>query len=230
MKRSKRYREAEKAVEKEKQYLLEKAVELLKSLPQAKFDETVEISVKLTADPKRGDQVVRGSARMPKGTGKTKRVVVFCEPEKEAEAKEAGADFAGGKELIDKVSSGWLEFDYCISTPSMMRLVSRLGRILGPRGLMPSPKTGSVTDNLAFAVKEAKGGKIDFRMDKTGCVNVGVAKLSFPSADIVENANAFLQALVAAKPAAVKGKLIKSVSISATMSPGLKVRWEESAG
>ncbi len=206
-----------------KVYSLDEAVEIIRKLPKAKFDETVELSFKMGVDVKKSDQMIRGSARLPYGTGKTKKVLVFCEPEKEEEAKKAGADYAGGRELIDKINSGWMDFDYCISTPSMMRNVSRLGRILGPRGLMPSPKTGSVTENIAFAVEDAKKGKIDFKMDKFGCVNAGIGKVSFPKEQIVENAKSFIKSLIAAKPAAAKGKYIKSAAVSATMSIGLRL-------
>lgn len=224
MKRSKRYQEAIKFIDRNKIYKIEEAISLLKKIPRAKFDETVEISCNLGVDYRQSDQMVRGSVVLPHGTGKKIKVLVFCESEKEKDAKEAGADYVGGSELIDKISQeNWLEFDYCISTPSMMRLVSRLGKILGPRGLMPSPKTGSVTDNIAYAVSEAKRGKIDFRMDKTGCLHCGIGKVSFPEKSLAENIHSFLEAVYAARPAAAKGDLIKSIFLSTTMSPSLSV-------
>jgi len=224
MKRSKRYQEAVKLVDKSKIYTIEEALEVLKRIPHPKFDETVEISCKLNVDPRKSDQMVRGSVSLPYGTGKKVKVLVFCEPEKEKEAKEAGADFVGGQDLIDKIQKeNWLDFDYCISTLVMMKLVSRLGRILGPRGLMPSPKTGTVTNNLAQAIKEAKQGKVDFRMDKTGCIHAGVGKISFPLEHLKENIKVFLDTLNNLRPQAVKGEFIKATYLSLTMSPALKI-------
>ena len=225
-KHSKRYLECRKLVERGKEYSLQEAIEILKKMPHPKFDETVELSCKLNVDPKKSDQVVRGSVVLPHGRGKVVRVLVFCEAEKEEEARQQGADFVGGQELVDKIlKEGWLDFDCCISTPSMMRLVSKLGRILGPRGLMPSPKTGTVTTNISYAIKEAKRGKVDFRMDKTGCVHLGVGKISFSSEAILENIKTFKEALNAAKPQACKGELVKSVYLSSSMGVGIKVRW-----
>ena len=178
-------------------------------MPQAKFDQTVEVNSKLGADPKQSDQMLRGSVVLPHGTGKDVKVLVFCEPEKEKDARESGADHIGTNETVDKIlKDGWTDFDCCISTPSMMRVVSKLGRFLGPRGLMPSPKTGTVTENISYAVKEAKRGKIDFRMDKLGCVHVGVGKVSFTEEAIRENVKAFIDALSAAKPQSIKGDFI----------------------
>ena len=223
MAHSRRYREAEKKVEGNKTYPLVEAVDLLKSMPKPKFDEAVEISGKLGADPKQSDQMVRGSVVLPHGTGKQVKVLVFCEPEKEKDAKDAGADYIGSQETVDKIlKEGWTDFDCCISTPSMMRLVSKLGKFLGPRGLMPSPKTGTVTENIAHAVSEAKRGKIDFRMDKLGCIHVGVGKLSFSSQDLSENVKAFVVALKAVKPPSVKGDFIGDLYLSATMGPAVK--------
>lgn len=223
MKRSKRYNEALKVVDKEKTYSLEDAIGTLKKMPGVKFDETVDISVKLGVDPSKSEQAVRGSAKLPHGTGKDVRVVVFCEPEKESDAKDAGADYVGSSDLISKVENGWMDFDYCISTPSMMRNVSRLGKVLGPRGLMPSPKSGSVTDNLSYAVKEAKEGKVDFRMSKLGNLSAGVGKVSFSQPALIDNINAFLASLIKAKPSASKGKFLTSVYLSSTMSPSLRL-------
>ncbi len=210
-------------VEKTKVYSLEEALNLLEKTHQVKFDETVDINIKLGIDLKKTDQLVRGSSKLPHGTGKTTRVLVFCESEKEEQARKAGADFVGGKDLIEKISGGWLEFDYCIATPGIMKDVSKLGKVLGPRGLMPSPKVGTVTENLAVAVTEAKQGKIDFKMDKLGCVNVGIGKISFGKKKIAENADVFINSLLAAKPAGTKGKFVKSATISTTMGPGLKI-------
>jgi len=224
MKRSKRYKEADTKREYGKIYGLEDAIEALLSMPRVKFDESLEVSCKLGVDPRQSEQMVRGSIVLPHGIGKTIKVLVFCEPDKESEAKSAGADHIGTKDIIEKITKdGWLDFDYCISTPGMMREVSKLGKVLGPRGLMPSPKTGSVTPNVAYAIKEAKRGKIDFRMDKLACVHVGVGKLSFKKQALVENVRAFIDALVAAKPAASKGEYFKEYHLSCTMSPSVKV-------
>ena len=224
MKRSKKYIEAKKLVEEGKAYSIDAAVELLKSMPKVKFDQTVELSGKLGIDPKQSDQMVRGSVVLPHGTGKEIKVLVFCEPEKEKDAKSAGADFIGSEDVINKIlKGGWTGFDCCIATPSMMRSVSKLGRFLGPRGLMPSPKTGTVTDNVAYAIGEAKRGKIDFRVDKLGCIHVGVGKISFGQKALVENINAFVKALAASRPQSLKGDFIKSVHVSATMSPSLRI-------
>jgi large subunit ribosomal protein L1 len=223
MRYSKRYREALKLVEKNKAYSIEEAVEILKKMPHAKYDETLEVSGKLGVDPKQTDQAVRGSLVLPSGTGKNVKVLVFCEPEKENEAKEAGADYLGSQETIDKINAGWFDFDCCIATAGMMKLVSKLGKVLGPRGLMPSPKTGTVTENVSHAVKEAKRGKVDFRMDKFGCLQMGLGKISFSKEALVENVKAFTETLLAAKPAAVKGEFIRSLYLSTTVSPSVRI-------
>lgn len=221
---SKRYLEAKKGVEEGKTYPLDEAIELLQSMPHVKFDETIEISGKLGVDPKQSDQMVRGSVVLPHGTGKEVKVLVFCDPEKESQAKESGADFIGSDEIVDKIlKEGWTGFDCCIATPSMMRMVSKLGKFLGPRGLMPSPKTGTVTDNISFAIGEAKRGKIDFRLDKFACLHVGVGKVSFKKEALVENLKTFLDALNAARPVAAKGEFISDLYLSTTMSPSVKV-------
>lgn len=223
MKHSKRYSEAVKFVEK-KSYSMEEAVKILKSMPRVKFDETLEFSAKLGVDASQSDQMVRGAVVLPYGTGKKIKILVFCEPEKEKEAQEAGADYVGGQDLGDKIlKEGWLDFDYCISTTSMMRVVSKLGKVLGPRGLMPSPKNGTVTDNVAYAVKEAKKGKISFRMDKIGCIHAGIGKMSFSQEQLVENVRAFVDSIVASRPAAVKGDFLKFYYLAATMSPSVQV-------
>jgi len=223
-KRSKRYREAQKLVDKDKIYSIKEAIEILKKMPKSKIDETLEVSCKLDIDPKQSDQTVRGSVILPHGTGKQIKVAVFCEPEKEAQAKEAGADLIGSTDLIDNIANGGnIDFDYCISTPGMMRYLSKIGKILGPRGLMPSPKTGTVTENISFAIKEAKKGKIDFRMDKFGCIYAGVGKISFLSDALVENVQAFIEAVKNSKPQGVKPDFIKSIFLSLTFSPSVRV-------
>jgi len=223
MKRSKRYTEAVGKVDKKKEYTVEEAVAMLKGFPKAKFDETVEVSCKLTIDAKKTDQLVRGSVSLPHGIGKKVTVIVFCEPEKEEMARKAGADHVGSTDLIEKISGGWVDFHYCIATPAMMSKVSKLGKVLGPRGLMPSTKTGSVTENIDKAVKETKLGKIDFKTDKLGCVQVGVGKLSFATDQLVGNIRSFIDALAAQKPASVHANLVQTMSISSTMSPGIKI-------
>jgi len=221
---SKKYKEALKLYDQEKNYSIAEAVEVLKSMPKTKFDETLEISGKLGVDPKQSDQMVRGSVVLPHGTGKDVRVLVFCDPEKESEAKESGADHVGSEDTINKIlNDGWVEFDCCIASPSMMRLVSKLGKFLGPRGLMPSPKTGTVTENIAYAIKEAKRGKIDFRLDKFGCIHAGIGKISFDASALIENVKAFVEALTAARPQAVKGDFIGTLYLSKAMGPSVKI-------
>ncbi|MBL7130047.1 MAG: 50S ribosomal protein L1 [Candidatus Omnitrophica bacterium] len=222
-KRSKKYRESLKLFDKKKIYNLEEAVSILKEMSQLKFDQSVDLGIHLNADPKKSDQLVRGTVVLPNGTGKTKRIAVFCKGEVEKEANESGADFVGGQELIDKVSGGWLEFDVAVSTPEMMRDLSKLGKILGPRGLMPSPKTGTVTNDIAQAVKELKAGKVEFKTDKQGGIHVLIGKISFESNKLIENIKALLSAISANRPSSVKGNLIKSISLSTTMSPGFKI-------
>ena len=224
MSSSKRYSEAKRGVEEGKPYPIDEAIALLQSMPHVKFDETVEISGKLGVDPKQSDQMVRGSVVLPHGTGKEVKVLVFCDPDKEKDAKDAGADFIGSDEIVDKIlKEGWTGFDCCIATPSMMRMVSKLGKFLGPRGLMPSPKTGTVTDNVAYAVGEAKRGKIDFRLDKFACIHVGIGKVSFKKEALVENLKTFLDALNAARPVAVKGDFVSDLYLSTTMGPSVKI-------
>ena len=222
-KQSKKYKESIKLVDKNKIYNLEEAVSILKKMPQLKFEQSVELGIYLNVDPKKSDQLLRGTVVLPNGTGKTKRIAVFCKGEAEKEAKEAGADFIGGQELIDKVSGGWLEFDVAVSTPEMMRDLSKLGKILGPRGLMPSPKTGTVTNNIANAVKELKAGKVEFKTDKQGGIHLLIGKISFDTNKLVENIKTLFSAIMASRPPTIKGNLIRSISISTTMSPGLKV-------
>lgn len=220
---SKRITAALAEVDTSKNYELREAVGLVKKAANAKFDETVEMALKLGVDPRQADQMVRGTAALPHGSGKVVRVVVFAKGEKEAEAKEAGADFVGSEELIEKVKGGWLEFDAAIATPDMMGNVGKLGRILGPRGLMPSPKSGTVTFEVARAVKEIKAGKIEFRADKNANIHVPIAKVSFAEEQIFENAAAILEAIVKARPSAAKGQFLRVATLSSTMGPGIRL-------
>lgn len=223
MRRSKRFKEIEKLIEGKASYTVEEAVEMLKKCPSVKFDQTVEVSFKMGLDPKKADQLVRGTVSLPKGTGKKVRVLVFAKGDKIKEAEEAGAEFAGSADLVEKVNNGWTDFDAVISTPDMMRDVGKLGKVLGPRGLMPSPKAGTVTQDVAKAVEEVKAGKIEFKLDKTSLINNIVGKLSFKAEDLVENIKALLQAIKRAKPAGAKGIYIHSFNVSSTMGPGLKI-------
>lgn len=223
IKRSKKYKEALKLIDKNKTYGIEEAVGILKKAPSLKFDQSVDLAIQLNVDSKKSDQLIRGTVVLPHGTGKTKRIAVFCKGEAEKEARESGADIVGGQELIDKVAGGWLEFDVAVSTPEMMKDLSKLGKVLGPKGLMPSPKTGTVTNNIAQAVNELKAGKVEFKTDKQGGIHVLVGKISFESAKLAENIKILLSAITAQKPPSVKGNLIKSVSLSSTMSPGFKL-------
>ena len=221
---SKRFVKASSLVEPGGAYTLERAVELLKEFPAAKFNETVELSASLNIDPKKTDQVVRGTVTLPHGTGKARRVVVFCKGEKELQAKEAGADAVGAAELIEKIQGGWMDFDVAVATPDLMRDVSRLGKILGPRGLMPSPKAGTVTDDVAKAVKEVKQGKVEFKMDKLANLHLVIGKRSFQPEQLADNARTVLEAIVRSRPSSVKGRLIKRLSLSSTMSPGVPLK------
>ncbi|MFC1694088.1 50S ribosomal protein L1 [Candidatus Latescibacterota bacterium] len=223
MKRGKRYREATGKIEREKQCLLEEAIELLHQIPKAKFDETVECAVRLGVDPKHADQMVRSTVVLPHGTGRTVRVLVFAKGEHETIAKEAGADYVGADDLVEKIQGGWLDFDVAIATPDMMKIVGRLGKILGSRGLMPNPKAGTVSFDVATAVKEAKAGKIEFRVDKAGNLHVPIGKRSFDTTKLKENIMSFMDAVVRAKPSAAKGTYVKGITISSTMSPGIKI-------
>ena len=218
---SKRYEQAATLVDRKKAYALSDAVAMLKEMPKVKFDETVELSVSLGIDPAKTDQAVRGTVRLPHGTGKTRRVVVFCKGERELVAKEAGADYVGSTELISKIEGGWLDFDVAIASPELMREVSKLGRILGPRGLMPSPKVGTVTEDVANAVAEVKQGKVEFKMDKLANLHVVIGKLSFAVEQLVANANAAMEAIIRARPSSLKGQFIRRAALSGTMSPGI---------
>jgi large subunit ribosomal protein L1 len=219
----KKFTAAAKQVE-ERPYPLEEAVPLVQKVKFAKFDETVELHLRLGVDPKHADQMVRGTIVLPHGLGKTKKVLVIASGDKLREATEAGADFVGGEDMVAKIQSeSWTDYDAVIATPDMMRSVGRLGKVLGPRGLMPNPKTGTVTTDVASAIKEVKAGKVEFRVDKTGVVHVGVGKVSFDTTKLLDNANALLQAVVKAKPSAAKGKYMKSATICSTMGPGVSL-------
>ena len=219
----KRYITAATQVEARRLYGPEEAVRLVKATATAKFDETVEAHIRLGVDPKQADQQVRGTVVLPHGTGKSVRVLVFAKGEKAKEAEAAGADIVGAEDLVEKIQGGWLEFDVAVATPDVMSLVGRLGRILGPRGLMPNPKAGTVTFDLARAVREIKAGKIEFRLDKTGIIHVPIGKARFSETQLLENLAALLEAIVRARPAAAKGQYIRSLTLSATMGPGVRV-------
>ncbi len=214
---------AKRAVDANDGVELGKAIEVAKAGATAKFDETMDMAVRLGVDPKHADQMVRGTVVLPHGTGKTVRVLVFAKGEKEKEAREAGADHVGAEDLVEKIQGGWLDFDRAIATPDVMGLVGRLGKVLGPRGLMPNPKTGTVTFEVGRAVREFKGGKIEFRVEKAGIVHVPFGKASFTPQQLTENATAVLEALLRAKPAASKGRYVQGISISSTMGPGVRV-------
>src|SRR5229473_3522696 len=220
----KKYREALKQIDREKHYPLEEALKLVIANKVAKFDETVELAVRLNVDPRQADQNVRGTVVLPHGTGKVPRVLVLAKGDKEREAREAGADFVGGEDLIKRIQEeNWLDFDRVIATPDIMGAVGRIGKILGPRGLMPNPRVGTVTFDVAKAVQEVKGGKVDYRVDKAGVVHARIGKTSFGDSKLVENAHALLNAIVRAKPSSAKGNYIKSVAVSSTMGPGVKI-------
>ncbi len=221
-KHGKKYTAAREQVE-DRPYALNEAVPLVQKLKFANFDETVALSIRLGVDPKHADQMVRGTVVLPHGLGKSKRVLVIASAAKQKEAEEAGADLIGGEELVDKIAGGWIDFDAVVATPDMMRVVGKLGKVLGPRGLMPNPKTGTVTPDVATAVKEIKAGKVEFRVDKTGIVHAPVGKTSFPAQSLVDNATALLDSVVKAKPPAAKGKYFRSITVSSTMGPGVKI-------
>jgi large subunit ribosomal protein L1 len=205
-----------------KGYAVEEAVPLLQKVKYAKFDETVELHMRLGVDPKHADQMVRGTVVLPNGLGKSKKVLVIASGEKQKEAQDAGADFVGGEEIVHKIQQeNWIDYDAVVATPDMMRLVGRLGKVLGPRGLMPNPKTGTVTVDVARAVKEVKAGKVEFRVDKTGVIHVPVGKVSFAADKLLENAQSMIQAILRAKPAVAKGKYVRSATICSTMGPGI---------
>jgi large subunit ribosomal protein L1 len=219
----KRLKSAYEAIDREAFYALPEAVKLIKDRAQAKFDETIEIAMNLGIDPRHADQNVRGVVQLPNGTGKTTRVAVFARGDKAKEAERAGADIVGAEDLAEKVQAGTIEFDRCIATPDMMALVGRLGKVLGPRGLMPNPKLGTVTADVTAAVKAAKGGQVEFRAEKAGLIHAGIGKASFSEDALVENVKAFVGAINRAKPSGAKGTYLKKVSLSSTMGPGVKI-------
>ncbi len=219
----KKYQAALKLVE-TRDYPLNQAVDLLQKIKFAKFDETVEVHMRLGVDPKHADQMVRGTVVMPNGLGKSKKVLVICTGDKQREAREAGADFVGGEEMVNKIQSeGWTDYDAVIATPDMMRSVGKLGKVLGPRGLMPNPKTGTVTVDVVTAINEVKAGKVEFRVDKTGIIHAPVGKASFSAVKLVENATSLITAVLKAKPSAAKGKYVRSATLCSTMSPGIQL-------
>ncbi|MFD2617365.1 50S ribosomal protein L1 [Terrilactibacillus laevilacticus] len=222
-KKGKRYQEAVKTIDRQKAYDISEAVSLVKQVASAKFDESIDVAVRLGVDTRKNDQQVRGAVVLPNGTGKTQTVLVFAKGEKAKEAEAAGADFVGDQEYIAKINSGWFEFDVIVATPDMMAEVGKLGRVLGPKGLMPNPKTGTVTFDVAKAVQEIKAGKVEYRAQKDGNVHVPIGKVSFDDQKLVENFDVLLDTLIKAKPAAAKGTYIKNVAISSTMGPGVKV-------
>lgn len=221
--KGKSYRAALAKVDRSQRYPLEDGLRLVRDTARAKFDETVEMAIRLGVDPRQADQNVRGTVSLPHGMGKTVRVLAFAKGEKEKEAQDAGADFVGSDELIKKISEGWLEFDKAVATPDMMASVGRIGKVLGPRGLMPNPKTGTVTVDIGKAVKEIKAGKLEFRVDKAGIVHVPVGKASFDAEKLIDNARAVLTSILRAKPASAKGNYVRGVTISTTMGPGVKL-------
>jgi large subunit ribosomal protein L1 len=221
-KHGKKYRAAAEKVE-QRPYQLDEAFKLLKEVSYAKFNETVELSMLLGVDPKHADQMVRGTTVLPHGTGQTKRVLVIASGDKQREATEAGADFVGGDEMVQKIQEGWVDYDAVIATPDMMRSVGKLGKVLGPRGMMPNPKTGTVTFDVAKALQEIKAGKVEFRVDKTSIIHVPVGKIQFTAAQLLDNATAIIKAIRKAKPPAAKGKYVRSVFVSSSMSPSIRL-------
>ena len=221
-KHGKKYVAARQAVP-ERPHTIEDAVPLMQKLKFAKFDETVELAMRLGVDPKHADQMVRGTVVLPHGLGKSKKVLAIAGGDKQREATEAGADHVGGEEMVEKIQGGFMDFDAVVATPDMMRAVGKLGKVLGPRGLMPNPKTGTVTVDIAKAVREIKAGKVEFRVDKTGIIHAPVGKVSFAADSLVANAHALVESIVKAKPAAAKGKYLKSVTLSSTMGPGVRI-------
>ncbi|MDD3807338.1 MAG: 50S ribosomal protein L1 [Candidatus Marinimicrobia bacterium] len=223
MKHSRRYRELLKQVDREYEYPLNEGIKLLKKIASAHFDETVELSINLGVDPKYADQMVRGTVILPYGTGKKIRVLVFAQGEKVKEALDAGTDYAGLDEYIQKIQNGWLDFDVVIATPDVMRHIGKLGRVLGPHGLMPNPKTGTVTENIAQAVADSKAGKINFRVDRYGIVHVGVGKISFEENQLVENIKTMVTTLIKLRPPSAKGQYLQKITLTSTMGPGIKI-------
>jgi len=215
--------DAAKAQVQDRPYTLDEAIPLVQKVKFTRFDETVEVALRLGVDPKHADQMVRGTVVLPHGLGTTKTVLVIAGADKQREAQEAGADHVAGEEIVEKIQGGWMEFDAVVATPDMMRAVGRLGKVLGPRGLMPNPKTGTVTTDIARAVREIKAGKVEFRVDKTGIVHAPVGKTSFEASRLLENAHALVDSVVKAKPPAAKGRYLKSITVSSTMGPGVRI-------
>jgi large subunit ribosomal protein L1 len=220
-KHGKKFRAALEKIEPNRKYNLDEGLAKVKEIAFAKFDETIELTMWLGVDPRKADQLVRGTVVLPHGLGKSKRVLVIAQGDKIREAEEAGADFVGGEDMVERIKGGWLDFDAVIATPDMMRLVGGLGKVLGPRGLMPNPKTGTVTPDVTTAVRETKAGKVEYRVDKTGVIHVGIGKVSFDQQLLRENAQTLLDAVVKAKPSTAKGRYVKKVNLAATMSPGV---------
>lgn len=224
MLKGKRYQECEKLIDKTKSYEVKEALDIFQKMPKSKFDETLELHVKLGVDSKQADQQVRGTVVLPNGTGKTKRVLVFAKGEKAKEAEEAGADFVGADELVPKIQNeNWFEYDVIVATPDMMGVIGRLGKVLGPKGLMPNPKSGTVTMDVKKAINEIKSGKVEYRLDKTNIIHLGFGKLSFGTDKLLENYQTIMDAIIKAKPAAAKGQYIRSIAISTTMGPGIYI-------
>lgn len=222
MKTSKRYAESAKLVDKNKQYEIKEALELIEKMPKTKFDQTVELHVKLGVDSKHADQQVRGTVVLPNGTGKTQKVLVFAKGPKAEEAEKAGADFVGAEELIPRIQNdGWFDYDVVVATPDMMGVVGRLGKVLGPKGLMPNPKSGTVTMDVTKAINEIKSGKVEYRLDKNNIIHLGFGKVSFGAEKLAENYDVVMNAIIKAKPAAAKGQYVKSISVSTSMGPGI---------
>lgn len=227
MKRGKKYQDSVKLYDKTRAYESQEAVALAVDTAKAKFDETIELSIKLGVDPRHADQQVRGVIVLPHGTGKTVRVLVIAKGAKADEAQAAGADFVGAEDMIAKIQGGWFDFDTCVTTPDMMGLVGRLGKLLGPKGLMPTPKSGTVTMDIAKAIRDIKAGKVEYRVDKTAIVHVPIGKKSFGAEKLLDNFNALMEAVVKAKPAAAKGQYLRSVTLASTMGPGIKVNYKQ---
>jgi large subunit ribosomal protein L1 len=222
-KHGKKFTAARGQVAPDRSYSIEEAMPLVQKVKYAKFDETIEMALRLGVDPKHADQMVRGTVVLPHGLGKSKRVLAIAGADKQKEAQDAGADIVGGEEMVEKIQGGFMDFEAVVATPDMMRAVGKLGKVLGPRGLMPNPKTGTVTPDIARAVKEIKAGKVEFRVDKTGIIHAPLGKMSFAANALIDNAHALVDSIVKAKPAAAKGKFLRSVTVSSTMGPGVKI-------
>jgi len=223
--RGKKYLQAVEKIEKGRQYTVEEAAGLVKETSYARFDASVELHINLGVDPRNADQQVRGTVALPHGTGKTKRVAVFARDERAADARKAGADVVGGEDLVERVRDGFMDFDACVATPDMMREVGKLGKVLGPRGLMPSPKAGTVTNDVATAIRDIKGGRVEFRLDRNAVIHMTVGKVNFTAQQIADNLNVVLEAILKAKPASAKGRYMKSVTATSTMGPGVRIAY-----